>query len=107
LPDFHQGIDISNNFGTPVVATAQGKVIHAGYLGSFGLTVQIEHEGGISTLFGHLAKIDVKTGDQVVRGQKIGLMGNSGMSTGPHLHYEVRLNEQPVNPKPYLIRKAG
>jgi murein DD-endopeptidase MepM/ murein hydrolase activator NlpD len=105
LPDFHQGIDISGSYGTPVIATAQGKIVMAGYFGSFGLTVQIEHENGITTLFGHLAKIYVKTGDEVVRGQKIGLMGNTGMSTGPHLHYEVRINELPVNPKPYLARK--
>lgn len=105
LPDFHQGIDISGNYGTPVIATAQGKISMAGYFGSFGQTIQITHENGITTLFGHLAKIYVKLGDEVVRGQKIGLMGNTGMSTGPHLHYEVRINEQPVNPKPYLVRK--
>jgi murein DD-endopeptidase MepM/ murein hydrolase activator NlpD len=104
LPDFHQGIDISGNYGAPVIATAQGKITMAGWFGSFGLTIQIEHENGITTLFGHLSKIYVKPGDQVVRGQKIGLMGNSGMSTAPHLHYEVRINELPVNPKPYLYR---
>ena len=105
LPDFHQGIDISGNYGAPVIATAQGKVTLAGWYGSFGQTIQITHDNGITTLFGHLAKIYVKTGEEVVRGQKIGLMGNSGMSTGPHLHYEVRINELPVNPKPYLARK--
>ena len=105
LPDFHQGIDISGDYGTPVIATAQGKIAMAGYFGSFGLTVQIEHENGITTLFGHLAKIYVKPGEEVVRGEQIGLMGNTGMSTGPHLHYEVRINEQPVNPRPYLVRK--
>jgi murein DD-endopeptidase MepM/ murein hydrolase activator NlpD len=107
LPDFHEGIDISNEFGTPVVATGQGKVIHAGTLGSFGLTIEIEHENGIQTLFGHLAKIYVKVGEEVTPGEKIGLMGNTGMSTGPHLHYEVRIKEQPVNPRPYLTRRIG
>ncbi len=107
LPDFHEGIDISGDFGTPVVATAQGKVTMASYYGSFGLAIQIEHENGMTTLFGHLAKIYVKAGEEVRRGQKIGLMGNTGMSTGPHLHYEVRIDEQAVNPRPYLVRSLN
>ena len=107
LPDFHQGVDISNSYGTPVLATAQGKVAMASYYGSFGLTVQIEHDNGMTTLFGHLGKIYVKVGEEVRRGQKIGLMGNTGMSTGPHLHYEVRINDQSVNPKPYLVRRIS
>ena len=107
LPDFHEGIDISGDFGTPVLATAQGKVKMARYYGSFGLVVEIEHDNGMTTLFAHLAKAYVKPGEEVRRGQKIGLMGNTGMSTGPHLHYEVRINDQPVNPKPYLVRRAG
>lgn len=107
LPDFHEGIDISGDYGTPILATAQGKVKMASYFGSFGLTVQIEHENGMTTLFAHMAKALVKPGDEVRRGQKIGLMGNTGMSTGPHLHYEVRINDQPVNPKQYLVRRAG
>jgi murein DD-endopeptidase MepM/ murein hydrolase activator NlpD len=102
LPDFHQGIDISGDHGTPVISTAQGRVKIAGFYGSFGLTIQVEHENGMTTLFGHLSKVYVKPGEEVRRGQKIGLMGNTGMSTGPHLHYEVRINDQPVNPKPYL-----
>ena len=107
LPDFHEGLDISNEVGTPVVATANGVVTFAGDRGSFGHVVEIQHEHGISTLFGHLAKILVQPGQRVTRGQRIGLMGNSGKSTGPHLHYEVRVNDQPVNPKPYLVRRAG
>jgi murein DD-endopeptidase MepM/ murein hydrolase activator NlpD len=107
LPDFHEGIDISGDYGTPILATAQGKVKMAQYYGSFGLAVEIEHENGMTTLFAHLAKILVKPGEEVRRGQKIGLMGNTGMSTGPHLHYEVRVNDQPVNPRPYLVRRAG
>ena len=105
LPDFHEGIDISGDYGTPILATAQGKVKMAQYYGSFGLAVEIEHDNGMSTLFAHLAKTYVKPGDEVRRGQKIALMGNSGMSTGPHLHYEVRINQQPVNPRPYLVRR--
>jgi murein DD-endopeptidase MepM/ murein hydrolase activator NlpD len=107
LPDFHEGIDICNSFGTPVLATARGTVIHAGTLGNFGRTIEIEHGNGITTLFGHLSKIYVKVGQTVNRGEKIGLMGNTGMSTGPHVHYEVRIHDQPVNPKPYLSKIAG
>jgi len=107
LPDFHEGIDICNEYGTPVLATAQGTIIHAGTLGSFGQTIEIDHANGITTLFGHLAKIYVKVGQEVNRGDKIGLMGNSGMSTGPHVHYEVRVHDQAVNPKPYLARRPG
>jgi murein DD-endopeptidase MepM/ murein hydrolase activator NlpD len=107
LPDFHEGVDICNDYGTPVHATAQGKVIHAGSLGSFGQTIEIEHENGITTLYGHLSKIYVKVGQEVQRGEKIALMGNSGMSTGPHVHYEVLIHDQPVNPRPYLTRRGG
>jgi len=105
LPDFHEGIDICNSYGTPVLATARGTVIHAGSLGSFGQTVEIDHGNGITTLFGHLSKIHVKVGQVVSRGERIGLMGNSGMSTGPHVHYEVRVHDQAVNPRPYLARR--
>jgi murein DD-endopeptidase MepM/ murein hydrolase activator NlpD len=106
LPDFHEGLDISNEIGTPIVATANGVVRFAGTKGSFGRVIEVQHEHGISTLFGHLAKVLVQPGDQVTRGETIGLMGNTGKSTGPHLHYEVRVNDQPVNPKGYLVRKA-
>ena len=107
LPDFHEGIDISGQHGAPVLATAQGKVTMAGFYGSFGLTIQIEHDNGMQTLFGHLSKVLVKPGEDVRKGQKIGLMGNTGMSTGPHLHYEVRVNDQPVNPRPYLLQSKS
>jgi murein DD-endopeptidase MepM/ murein hydrolase activator NlpD len=106
LPDFHEGLDITNDIGTPIVATANGIVSFAGAKGNFGRVIEVHHDHGISTLFGHLAKVLVQPGDQVTRGQTIGLMGNTGMSTGPHLHYEVRINDQPVNPKGYLVRKA-
>jgi murein DD-endopeptidase MepM/ murein hydrolase activator NlpD len=104
LPDFHEGIDICNSYGTPVLATGNGTVIHAGPLGSFGRAIEIQHAHGITTLFGHLSKVLVQVGQDVTRGEQIGMMGNTGMSTGPHVHYEVRINEQPVNPKPYLAR---
>jgi Membrane proteins related to metalloendopeptidases len=103
LPDFHEGLDISADIGTPVVATADGVVTFAGFRGNFGRVVEIGHEYGFSTVFGHLAEIDVHAGQQVHRGEVIGLVGNSGNSTGPHLHYEVHVNDQAVNPKPYLL----
>jgi murein DD-endopeptidase MepM/ murein hydrolase activator NlpD len=107
LPDFHEGIDISGDHGAPVHATAQGTVTIAHYYGSFGLAIQISHENGMTTLYGHLSKIYVKEGEAIRRGQKIGLMGNTGMSTGPHLHYEVRMNDQAVNPIPYLVQRSS
>lgn len=103
LPDFHEGLDISADIGTPVVATADGVVTFAGFRGNFGRVVEIAHEYGFSTVFGHLDQILVNQDQHVHRGQRIGLVGNSGNSTGPHLHYEVHVNDQPVNPKPYLL----
>ena len=102
LPDFHEGMDISNSSGTPVFAPADGIVSASGYRGTLGLTVILQHDDELSTVFGHLGLVLVKSGEKVKRGEKIGLMGNSGLSTGPHLHYEVRVNNQPVNPKSYL-----
>lgn len=102
-PDFHEGIDISNEVGTPVIAPADGVCIFSGERAGFGQVVEIRHGGSVTTLFGHLEKILIKPGEPVKRWQKIGLMGNSGRSTGPHLHYEVHVNDQPVNPLPYIL----
>lgn len=102
-PDFHEGLDISNEVGTPIMATADGVVIYTGEKGGFGQVIEIRNDESTTTLFGHLEKILVKPGDKVKRWQKIGLMGNSGRSTGPHLHYEVHVNDQPVNPLPYIL----
>ncbi|MBW1645931.1 MAG: M23 family metallopeptidase [Deltaproteobacteria bacterium] len=101
--EFHKGVDIVNRRGTPVVATADGRVKFAGYNGGYGRMVVIDHGIGLATKYGHLSKIYVKIGDRVVRGQKIGLVGNSGRSTGPHLHYEVVVNGQSVNPVNYFV----
>jgi murein DD-endopeptidase MepM/ murein hydrolase activator NlpD len=101
-PDFHEGIDITNKPGTPVIAPATGTVIFAGYRGTIGQSIELQHDRRISTLYGHLSHILVKTGQRVYRGEVIGLIGNTGMSTGPHLHYEIRVEKQPVNPKTYL-----
>ena len=106
-PDFHQGIDITNNVGTRVIAPANGVVAFAGPRGTFGQVIELEHEGKVTTIYGHLARILVKPGQRIRRGQMIGLMGNTGMSSGPHLHYEVRVDNQPVNPKTYLDSVTG
>lgn len=102
-PDFHEGIDITNEIGTPVVAPASGMVIFAGVKGNYGNVIEIQHDNGISTLYGHLSKIRVKLGQRVNRWDIIGEIGNTGHSTGPHLHYEVHVSDQPVNPIPYIL----
>jgi len=99
---FHSGIDISASLGQAVVAPADGVVMYADFLGGYGRAVMIEHGHGISTRYGHLASFAVSPGQQVHRGDTIGFVGLSGRSTGPHLHYEVRINDTPVNPYKYL-----
>jgi len=98
----HEGLDIANRSGTQVVAPANGTVIYQGYQGGYGRTVKIQHGYGYVTLYGHLSKYEVKKGQRVKKGDIIGYVGNSGRSTGPHLHYEVRVNGVPTNPRKYL-----
>ncbi|MCL5985418.1 MAG: peptidoglycan DD-metalloendopeptidase family protein [Actinobacteria bacterium] len=98
----HAGIDIANNSETPINSAADGVVIHASYAPYYGNLVIIDHDFGIRTVYGHLEQIDVDVGDHVEKDQTIGLMGSTGRSTGPHLHYEVRENNIPVNPFLYL-----
>jgi murein DD-endopeptidase MepM/ murein hydrolase activator NlpD len=100
--EFHAGQDIKVDPGTPVAATAEGTVIFAGAQSGYGLLVVIEHSNGLSTHYGHLSEIKVKQGQTVKRGEIIALSGNTGRSTGPHLHYEVRINNEPVDPSMYL-----
>ncbi|MBU0514610.1 MAG: M23 family metallopeptidase [Proteobacteria bacterium] len=101
---FHSGIDIANRPGTAVVATANGVVVKAGYESGYGTCVLIKHGHRLSTKFAHMQKtVVVKVGDRVRRGQKIGFLGMTGRTTGPHLHYEVRLGGVPVNPRRYLL----
>jgi murein DD-endopeptidase MepM/ murein hydrolase activator NlpD len=99
---FHCGVDISASLGQPVVAPADGLVVVADQVSGYGRTVTIDHGHGISTRYGHLASFAVVAGQQIHRGDVIGYVGLSGRSTGPHLHYEVRINDTPVNPYKFL-----
>lgn len=100
----HNGIDIAAARGTPVFATADGVVRYAGFQTKLGNTVVIDHSNGIRTYYGHLSKTQVLKGQRVSRHDLIGLVGSSGYSTGPHLHYEIRQSGRPVNPYKYIIR---
>ena len=99
---FHSGVDIGSTYGHPVVAPADGVVVFADFLGGYGKAIMLDHGHGISTRYGHLSGFAVTSGQQVHRGDTIGYVGSSGRSTGPHLHYEVRINDTPVNPYKYL-----
>jgi len=105
--EFHPGLDLSAKADTPIYATADGVVRHAGWAQGYGQAILIDHGFGFSTLYGHAAELRVKEGDTVTRGQRIASVGTTGRSTGPHLHYEVWLNGKPVNPVPYLKVSAG
>lgn len=98
----HTGVDFSGIHGSPIYASANGVVTKAERMSGYGLAVQIDHGKGIGTLYGHLSRIGVVPGQRVRAGQVIGRMGSTGRSTGTHLHYEVRLNGSPVNPRPFL-----
>lgn len=100
--EFHKGQDISAPTGTPVNATADGVVVIAGWVRGYGNGIYIDHGNGISTRYGHLSRIDVVVGQTIKKGQHLGLVGSTGRSTGPHLHYEVRINGQAINPLAYL-----
>ncbi|SMX50065.1 Murein DD-endopeptidase MepM [Maliponia aquimaris] len=98
----HAGTDFAAPHGTPIYATADGVVVHADWQSGYGRLVKIQHEFGIETRYAHMSKIRVNVGDRVSRGQRIGDMGNTGRSTGTHLHYEVRVGGEPVNPMIYI-----
>ncbi len=98
----HKGVDLAASTGTPVYATADGVVARANRFGSYGNYIQIEHGGELQTRFAHLSGFAVKSGDRVKKGDLIGYVGSTGRSTGPHLHYEVRLSGEAVNPIPYM-----
>lgn len=98
LVQMHNGVDIAGAMGTPVAAAGDGQVIFAGWFGGYGKLVVVDHGGGLSTLYGHLSEIVVEEGTAVGRGQVIGRVGMTGYTTGPHLHFEIRIDGRPVNP---------
>lgn len=100
--EFHNGLDIDGEKGDVVVAPGNGVVSKAGWQGGYGNLIEIDHGNGLKTRYGHLSKVDIQVGDSVQRGQQIGLVGSTGRSTGPHLHYEVRVNEKAINPRRFL-----
>ena len=104
-PAMHTGLDFRAATGDPVRATANGKVVSSGWAGGYGRMVEIDHGNGLSTRYGHLSEINVKVGDQIKIGQVIGEVGSTGRSTGPHLHYETRIDGEAVDPQKFL--RAG
>ncbi len=100
--EFHTGQDISAAPGTPIVAPGNGTVTFAGWKNGYGQVVEIAHGNGLTTRYGHLSKIETTIGHEIARGELLGRVGSTGRSTGPHLHYEVRINDNPVSPRPYL-----
>ncbi|HVW87661.1 MAG TPA: M23 family metallopeptidase, partial [Bryobacteraceae bacterium] len=103
----HTGIDISAPMGTPVKATADGIVMHASWNSGYGRCVIVDHGNGYYTLYGHLSRIDVIDGQEIRQGEVVGRVGTTGRSTGPHLHYEVRLRSTPINPYRFLAKSAA
>ena len=100
--EFHSGQDIDAEWGAPVIAGANGTVTFSGWQSGYGQLVVIDHGGGLTTRYGHLSAIAASVGQLIQRGEFLGRVGSTGRSTGPHLHYEVRINDQPVNPLQYL-----
>ena len=99
---FHRGVDISSDIGTRIISPADGVVRFANFMNGYGRAVMIDHGNGITTLYGHLSGFAVSPGQMVHRGDTLGYVGQSGRATGPHLHYEVRIFDTPVNPQKYL-----
>ena len=102
--EFHSGQDIEASWGAPIVAGASGTISFVGWQNGYGQLIVIDHGGGVTTRYGHLSHIGVSLNQSVTSGQFIGRVGSSGRSTGPHLHYEVRINDEPVNPLAYLLQ---
>jgi murein DD-endopeptidase MepM/ murein hydrolase activator NlpD len=105
--EFHSGIDVGAPIGTPVKAPAPGVVVFAGQHAEYGITVVLEHANDTKSLYGHLSKLSVAMDQQVQRGDTIALTGNTGRSSGPHLHYEIQVKGQPVNPHSYIWEETG
>ena len=104
-PAMHTGLDFRGDSGDPVRATAAGTVTHAGWQGGYGKLVEIDHGNGLATRYGHLSEIDVRVGQSIRIGQTVGRIGSTGRSTGPHLHYETRVDGDAVDPQKFL--RAG
>ena len=102
VPAMHTGIDFRGDMGEPIHATAAGTVTLAGWSGGYGNMVEVDHGNGLATRYGHLSAIDVKVGQTIRIGQVIGRLGSTGRSTGPHVHYETRVNGEAVNPAKFL-----
>jgi murein DD-endopeptidase MepM/ murein hydrolase activator NlpD len=104
-PAMHTGLDFRGTTGDPIRATAAGTVTQAGWSGGYGKMVEVDHGNGLSTRYGHLSAIDVVVGQKVQIGQTVGRLGSTGRSTGPHLHYETRVDGDAVDPQKFL--RAG
>jgi murein DD-endopeptidase MepM/ murein hydrolase activator NlpD len=111
--EFHAGMDIDGERGDQVLAPASGVVTEAGWKGGYGNMIEVDHGNGLKTRYGHLSKIEVEVGETITRGQLVAFVGSTGRSTGPHLHYELRLNDRPINPRRFLppespeLKKVG
>lgn len=100
--EFHSGMDIDGERGDIVVSPANGTVMKAGWQGGYGNMIELDHGNGLTTRYGHMSKLEVEVGDPITRGQLMGYVGSTGRSTGPHLHYELRLDDRPINPRRFL-----
>lgn len=100
--ELHSGVDFKGRIGQPVKVTANGRVSYAGYMGNYGYVVMVKHSDGYETRYAHLSKLRVKKGDNIQVGETVGLIGNTGRSTGPHLHYEILLRGKKINPQNYF-----
>jgi murein DD-endopeptidase MepM/ murein hydrolase activator NlpD len=102
----HEGMDIAGATGDPIYAALDGKVTYAGWESGYGMVIKLSHSGNIQTIYGHCSSLSIKAGESVKKGQVIGKVGNTGNSTGPHLHFEVRVNGKPENPAKYIYNKT-
>ena len=105
-PELHPGVDLVQDYGSEIHATAGGRVTHAGPMGGYGDMVEVDHGNGLVTRYGHLSEILVAEGQEVTAGALLGRLGSTGRSTGPHLHYEVRVDGEPVDPERFLAAGA-
>ena len=101
----HPGVDLVQAYGDEIHATGAGRVVHAGPMGGYGIMVEIDHGNGLATRYAHMSEVLVEEGQEVAKGAVLGRIGSSGRSTGPHLHYEVRVDGEPVDPERFL--RAG